>query len=101
MLSLAIDFYIIPAVQHHCTHTDHMCLLAMISDPELIVCLSISDVSIKILYIFETVTDVLNNDSIDEDVPSKKNKLEDNKEIQNQDNFSWLGQQNLSGIVVS
>ena len=78
-----------------------MCLLAMISDPELIVCLSISDVSIKILYIFETVTDVLNNDSIDEDVPSKKNKLEDNKEIQNQDNFSWLGQQNLSGIVVS
>ena len=53
----------------------------MISNPELFVCLSISDVSIKILYIFETVTDVLNNDSIDEDVPSKKNKLEDNKEI--------------------
>ena len=78
-----------------------MCLSAMISDPELFVWLSISDVSMKILYIFETVTDVLNNDSIDEDAPSKKNKLEDNKEIQNQDNFSWLGQQNLSGIVVS
>lgn len=73
----------------------------MISDPELFVCLSISDVSIKILYIFETVTDVLNNDSIDEDVPSKKNKLEDNKELRNQDNFSWLGWQNLPGIVVS
>jgi len=73
----------------------------MISDPELFVCLSISDVSIKILYIFETVTDVLNNESIDEDVPSKKNKLEDNKEIRNQDNFSWLGRQNLPGIVVS
>jgi len=78
-----------------------MCLSAMISDPELFVCLSISDVSIKILYIFETVTDVLNNESIDEDVPSKKNKLEDNKEIRNQDNFSWLGRQNLPGIVVS
>ena len=78
-----------------------MCLSAMISDPELFVCLSISNVSIKILYIFETVTDVLNNESIDEDVPSKKNKLEDNKEIRNQDNFSWLGRQNLPGIVVS
>lgn len=52
-----------------------MCLSAMISDPELFGCLSISDVSIKILSTFETVTDVLNNDSIDEDVPSKKNKL--------------------------
>lgn len=31
--SLAIDFHVIPAVPHHCKHIDHMCLSAMISDP--------------------------------------------------------------------